>query len=213
MNLKYFKFSKKELIHLAVSTVALSFAFALVLYRDEIYPGFNFRPEYFFYSLIIVGFAFILHEELGHKLVAQKYGCWAEYRAWPTGLFFAVALALMSKGGFVFAAPGAVMISNIKESELGYEYINLSYEKMGKIGIAGSVVNVILAIIFSGLTISFAAYAHIFSMAAIVNVWLALFNMIPFGPLDGAKVMQWDKRIWGAMIGICLLLMFTIPLL
>ncbi len=210
MNLKYFKFSKKELIHLAVSTIALSFAFALILYRNEIYAnGFNFRLIFFINSLIIVGFAFILHEELGHKLVAQKYGLWAEYRAWPTGLFFAVALAVMSRGGFVFAAPGAVMISNVKKSGLGYEYINVSDEKMGKIGIAGSVVNIALAIIFLILTMFFAS--EVFSLAATVNVWLALFNMIPFGPLDGAKVMNWSKKIWVLTIGVCLALFFTIP--
>ena len=202
------RFSKAEIIHLIVSTIALAFAFSLVLYRGEIFPGFSYKLEFFINSLVIVGFAFILHEELGHKIVAQRYGCWAEYRAWPTGLLFAVLLAFITKGGFVFAAPGAVMISTTQKTRYGFEFTHLAPDSMGKIAIAGSVVNIILAIIFSGLTLVFTS--KVLAMAAVVNVWLALFNMIPFGPLDGAKVFKWDKRIWGAMLGICAVMLFLV---
>jgi Zn-dependent protease len=36
----------------------------------------------------------------------------------------------------------------------------------------------------------------LFTLGARINTWLALFNLIPFGPLDGAKILKWSKGIW-----------------
>ena len=51
--------------------------------------------------------------------------------------------------------------------------------------------------------IFFAAYLlsplSIFSFAMMVNIWLAVFNMLPIPPLDGSKVLAWDKRIWAGV--------------
>jgi len=32
--------------------------------------------------------------------------------------------------------------------------------------------------------------ALLFALVAQINTWLALFNFIPFGPLDGAKILR-----------------------
>jgi Zn-dependent protease len=39
-------------------------------------------------------------------------------------------------------------------------------------------------------------------LGARINIWLALFNLIPFGPLDGAKILKWNKGIWLITIAI-----------
>ena len=200
--IKGIRFSTKELSQLTISLFVLSFAFSLVLYREKIFgPTINYNIFFFLESLIVVGLAFILHEEVGHKIVAQKYGYWAEYRAWPMGLFLAFFMAVISRGGFVFAAPGAVMIST------GGSTSGVTKERMGKIAVAGPVVNIILCSLFVVLSLVFSS--RLFAMAAQVNVWLALFNMIPIGMLDGAKVLRWDKRAWGAVLGISASLLFV----
>jgi Zn-dependent protease len=33
-------------------------------------------------------------------------------------------------------------------------------------------------------------------LLAWVNGWFATFNLIPFGPLDGAKVLRWRPSVW-----------------
>ena len=137
--------------------------------------------------------------ELAHKIVAQRYGSWSEFRAEPLMLLFAI---LMAFAGFVFAAPGAVVIFN--------PY--LTREQSGKIAVAGPLTNVALS--FAFLALSFLAKfifpAHsalpsdivnalVFALrvgeiGSKVNGWLALFNMIPFGFFDGRKVFVWSKQ-------------------
>ena len=37
---------------------------------------------------------------------------------------------------------------------------------------------------------------------AFINALIAAFNMIPFGPLDGRKVLAWDKTIYITVVAI-----------
>jgi len=191
-------FSETEVKQIALALVALSFSFQLIIFRKEIFvegllTNMPAMASFFLQSLIIVGFAFVLHE-LGHKFVAQKKGLWAEFRAWPAGLLLAVAMALLSRGGFVFAAPGAVMIAPARQTKRGFVLKVLKKQDVGLIGIIGAAINIVLAVIFSLLALVFAA--KIFGIGAQVNAWLAIFNLIPFNPLDGAKVFYWSKAIW-----------------
>ncbi len=195
-------FSITEIKHLLVAMLAIAFAFSLILNSKEIfYSGkLTYSPWFFLSSLVAVGFAFIFHE-LGHKFVAQRKGCWAEFRAWPAGIILAVALAVVSRGGFVFAAPGAVMISPAKRTRFGTAFTILSPSDMGKISSAGAIINIIQAVIFSLLAFVFVNIS-IFPIAAQVNAWLAIFNLIPFGMLDGAKVLRWSPFIWLGLMAI-----------
>ena len=36
----------------------------------------------------------------------------------------------------------------------------------------------------------------LFLVVAFINTFLAVFNMIPFGVMDGLKVFMWNKIIW-----------------
>ncbi|MEC8589790.1 MAG: M50 family metallopeptidase, partial [Candidatus Thermoplasmatota archaeon] len=83
--------------------------------------------------LIAIGPAFVLHE-IGHKIIAKKNGCWAEFRADPKGLQFGVMLALIF--GVLFMAPGAVMVAGL-----------VTRRQNGHIAIAGPLVNLGLFII------------------------------------------------------------------
>ncbi len=199
------RFSRKEVEHLIISGVALAFAFSLILFRKQIFysGGLSYSYTFFFASLVAVGFAFILHE-LGHKFTAQKFGLWSEFRAWPAGLIFAVAMAVFTKGGFVFAAPGATMISPMHKTRFGYSVTVVDKVQVGKIGIAGPVVNVVLGVIFAGIAL-FTGW-KLATISAQVNAWLAIFNMLPFGMLDGAKVWAWDKKIWFSFLVLVIVL-------
>ncbi len=150
-------------------------------------------------TLIAVGLGFVLHE-LAHKFVAIHYGFWAEYKLWVQGLILAVVISVISN--FIFAAPGAVYIHG--------EYI--SDEQNGKISLAGPLTNIVLALIFLGLIPLFAGNEILLAICSIgftINSFLALFNLIPFSILDGAKIFRWNPIVWALTAIVAFLMTFN----
>ena len=142
-------------------------------------------------SLVTVGPGFVFHE-LSHKFVAQRYGYWAEFRMWPMGLVLALVTSLI---GFIFAAPGATYISGT----------NITKGENGKISLAGPLTNVVIASLFIPF-LFFDSSSLLWLVGYIgvrINVFLALFNMLPIGPLDGSKVFGWSLPVWLTLF-ICL---------
>ena len=186
-------FSKTEIEHLALATGAFTLALAL-MFSDGIW-GLDAKkfPLYCGLSLITLAPAFLLHE-FAHKFVARYYGCWAEFRADPSGLRFGVILAAIA--GIVFMAPGAVMVAG-----------NTTRSQFGKIAVAGPLTNVALwSIGFVALFViggvSRFSNGNQLLIDDIIAIWLtgnallAAFNMIPFGPLDGKKIKTWSEPIF-----------------
>jgi Zn-dependent protease len=138
---------------------------------------------YFGISFLTVGLGFLFHE-MAHKIIAQKYNCQAEFKADNLMLLLAFGMSFL---GFVFAAPGAVHIKG---------YINKVQN--GIISLAGPLMNLILALVFLPGLILFSKglLGTFFLYGFIINSWLGLFNMIPFGNFDGSKIYGWNKKVY-----------------
>lgn len=188
------KFSSIEIRDLLKAWIAISLAFAIIMNKSiplDVLPNKNF-----FLILIIsaftVGIGFLLHE-LSHKYLAQKYNCFAEFRSFDIMLILAMIFSFF---GFIFAAPGAVMISG-----------RITKEKNGKISMMGPLSNLIIAFIF--LLLSFIITSNLFLLitnyGVMINSWLALFNLIPFWNFDGAKIFHWNKLVYFALVIIAII--------
>lgn len=156
--------------------------------------------EIFLLTLLVIGTGFLGHE-LAHKLTAQRYGAWAEFKLWTLGAVMALVFAAIPPGNFVFAAPGAVYVAS-KSTYLGGD---LDRRASGLISLVGPLVNVAFAGIFglgwlvtsaSGLGDLVVGPFHFLQYAVLINLWLGSFNMIPYLILDGQKVLTWDRWIW-----------------
>ena len=189
-----FKFTANEIRDLIIAFIVISLCFAIVNAGRDVNAILNILPI----VMVGVGAGFILHE-LGHKFVSMKYGYWAEFKLWPQGLLLALITSFF---GFVFAAPGAV-----------YTYANYMTDEInGKISVAGPIVNIILALVF--LAIAAAVYPSVFSSETFllifyicavgysINSFLAVFNLLPIGNLDGSKVLTWNVGIWLVTIAV-----------
>jgi Zn-dependent protease len=191
-----------ELRDLFISLVALVIAFSLL--DGHKMPGF----ETILITALAVSSGFLLHE-MAHKFVALRFGYWAEYRANMMGLGLAIVMAF---GGFLFAAPGAVMISKSNATQEFYMQDPFGQEEqksritreMLLISLAGPMTNIVLAVFFFLLFLVSEAGSGLgagASYAFFINLILAAFNMLPFGPLDGKKIFDGNRVVW-ALVGL-----------
>jgi Zn-dependent protease len=178
------RFSRTEALHIIVAVAALTFAFYMTFAFGESLT----MEESLYYlasSAIAVVTGFMLHE-LAHKFLAQRYGAWAEFRSYPLGLLLAVFLALFT--GFVFAAPGAVYIQG-----------RITNEQNGKISLAGPGLNLVFGA--ACIALMFVLPLTMIFIIGYINLFLAVFNLIPVGPLDGGKVLRWNIGIYALVMG------------
>lgn len=190
------RFSSRELGDFIIAWVALGVAFTLFFLRGG--PGlvaaigageFGTVVTAFGISILTAGVGFLVHE-LAHKFVAVRYGQLAEFRADYGMLFLAVVAATI---GILFAAPGAV-----------HHQGRITQRENGIIALAGPIVNLILAGVFvplwlAGGVLGSGLIALLGLRGMAVNLFLAAFNLIPIGALDGATVREWNTLVWVAV--------------
>jgi Zn-dependent protease len=192
MRIGFLNTSRKELIDLSKAWLMLSIAFAVLM------TGFSFTAKFLTAIAIAsftVGLGFLLHE-LSHKFLAQKYGCFAEFRSFDLMLILAL---VMSFFGFILAAPGGVMIKG-----------HIGRSRNGIISAAGIVANIILSFLFLLLLI-LTPLKTIAYYGFYINAWLAVFNLIPIGNFDGIKVLLWDKKAYLLLVVLAGILMLIQP--
>jgi Zn-dependent protease len=195
-------FSSIELGHLLIAIGILTFAFSFTFSKNNLLffvlgAPIDMASYFFFMPIAFLGIvtAFVVHE-LSHKFVAQKYGLWSEFRMYPRGLLLSIVIAFFT--GLVFAAPGAVMFrGDAKPSETG------------RIAAAGASANIAIAVVtyvlYHFFFVNNGFWGTLIGFICLVNLLLATFNLLPIGPLDGRKVLQWNELVWFVLFSVSVL--------
>ena len=204
--------SPTEIKHISVAAaLIIAIGFSIGLYGNYL-GGFAVTVGNVVYSYkwslgIMAGFAVImtasvLTHETAHKIIAQRDGLWAEFRLVTWGVVLTFISIFLP---FRMIAPGAMMISGSADSN-----------SIVKISLAGAVTNLILSVGMLGVAFALlpSTFALMLFFAAYINAFLAVFNLLPFGILDGAKVFRYNKKLWVlAFIPSLILTIFTFILI
>ncbi len=191
--LRKFSLSQTELKHLSVSALLVSGVGLSMLVTSL--ESINW--------IIVVGLvisftlAFLVHE-LVHKIVAQHYGLWAEFRLMLFGSLLTLLSIIVPFPKFI--APGAVMIAGVADKKT-----------IGKTSVAGPLTNIVFcgvsfALTFTNLPVLF----EVALLTAAFNAFIAVMNLIPFAILDGLKVFEWSKLVWAMAFGSSVALLIGI---
>jgi len=190
---RIFWFSRTELKHLTLSTLlVIGVGLSMLVWNQPLDPRTISLDRLL--SLAAVFTSLYLLHEIAHKLTAQHYGLWAEFRL---TLFGALITLLSIISPIKLIAPGAVVIAGPIDREVA-----------GKTALAGPLTNLLLSIVSVALLLYFPG--SIAWYGAAFNAWIAMFNLLPFGIMDGWKVFRWNKLIWAvAFIASLALTAFT----
>ena len=183
-------FTIPEIMGIIVVAFYTSYIFSAFIKKPRAYLEYDSPTNTIFedmkFAAYIVVPAVILHE-MAHKFTALALGFSSEFMAfyqsgWTLGLaIFSIVLRVIH-APFIILVPGFVLIP-----------ANVDPISTGMIAFAGPLTNIILYGIAAYLLKSHylnhnqAIIAHLTKR---VNLWLFIFNMIPIGIFDGAKVLN-----------------------
>jgi Zn-dependent protease len=174
-------FSPKEVKHLAVAVLlVIGVGLSYVLLAGSLGGDILLLASA---SAAIFTTSFVIHE-IAHKVTAQRRGLWAEFRLTLWGSVL-TAIFMILPVPFKIISPGAVMISG-----------PASRNEIGKISIAGPTTNLVMSTVLIAAALLPTSISWIFVIGAFFNGYIALFNLIPLGILDGFKIFNWNKTVW-----------------
>lgn len=189
--------SQREVRDLVISTVGLGLAFTILFFGDS-RPDFLLTREFlpaFAAATALAAVSFIPHE-ISHRVSARATKCYAEYRMWTPGVIIAVLSSFL---GVVFAAPGGVEMHTRRAERYGHWESKLTVKDVGLVAALGPLMNIMIAVIFAFLADAFTITLQGHNLLVLgihLNAFLAVFNMLPFHPLDGYKVLRWNTPLW-----------------
>ncbi|MCL1977151.1 MAG: hypothetical protein FWG55_03460 [Candidatus Bathyarchaeota archaeon] len=177
-------FSPKELKHIGIAALlVIGIGFSIGFYNN-IYGG-NWSIAMMAVFSVCMMTSFLAHE-IAHKITAQKRGLWAEFRLTMWGAILTLVSVILP---FKLIAPGAMMIGGTADRR-----------GILKISIAGPITNIIFASVFFALSLALrltiGQYSFIFAYVGFINAFMAVFNLIPIGVLDGFKIFSVNKKVW-----------------
>jgi Zn-dependent protease len=207
----------QELQDLAIADIALTLAFTIAISGGMRALA---SPALFIYllpiSFVAVTLSFVLHE-LMHKFVAQRFGAVAAFTRSDNGIMITLATSLV---GFLIGLPGATVIYSSRFTREEEAYVSLAgpltnFAVFAIFVVAGSYIfpSFVQSIpyIFNSSALFSAPYLQsVMSFTVFISIYLAFFNMLPLYPMDGSKVLKWNKYVYLATMAIILVLLVVI---
>lgn len=164
----------------------------------EIVSSINLDTIIFMIILGLLSVPLFLFHELAHKFVAQGYDLSSEFRFFPNMAIFSLFSILMP---VKIIAPGVVQSTG-----------RYSIDLEARIAMAGPLVNLMLGGIFLFLSTLFSGnWITLLLLVSKFSFDLALFNLLPFFVLDGAKVLRWHSGVYGVIFCLSISLWILHP--
>lgn len=182
-----------DLVEIAKAWAGTTIAFAIVQtgVANLLSPQFI---EQLLVASIVCGVGFVVHE-VAHRQVARHFGASAHFAADNRWLLLSL---LISLAGIFIAAPGAVWHTGVNDKR-----------RLGLIAMAGPLSNLVLSMVFLLIYPVAFLFGWDFDLLYVIcmvgvgfNAWIGLFNLIPNGPFDGAKVLAWSTNVYVAMLAV-----------
>lgn len=179
------RWSPKELKHIGIAAaLVVGIGYSMSIFIMDAF-GWNLLIMSVF--ALAMTMSFLVHE-IAHKVMAQKAGMWAEFRLTTWGAVLTFVSVFLP---FKMIAPGAMMIGGNPPTA----------KDMMKISVAGVITNMVFSSVFLSLAFMWPVIDYWWVMlifSGYINAFMAIFNLVPFGVLDGYKLYMLNKKVWAS---------------
>lgn len=194
----YFWFTKRELYDLAF----LVFFFALIFsFNKWGLETFDFITgiKNLVLAIFLVGISVLLHHVV-QRLFAIYFGYKPEQRIWWLGIILGLILVIFSNGRLMVFAGSYVMIHMHTALRLGKFRYGPSIKTLGFVAMFGPLANLLFAGLLKAINTSIGS--PVLDSLIGFNFMLAVYNALPWPPLDGSKMFFGSRLAYAFFLGI-----------
>ncbi len=207
---RYWKLERFEKRGLLISIVVIAFIFSFREWGIE-----KFDPstglQNLLVTIILVAIAFLVRD-VAHRTIAIWMGYRSQYKIWILGLVIGLVIAFVSNGTLPFIAAGVLVITHLPVHRLGKAHHDLSMKHLGWIAMASPIANMLFAVLIK--TINLGLGWPLLEKLMMINIWIALFDMVPVPPFNGSRTFFGSRYVYvfvlGALIGCATLLTYLV---
>ena len=197
------RFEKRGLI---LTILILSLTFFLIYFGENEFDfGFGMQKLFLVFVLVTITYAV---REFAHRTVAVWLGYRSQFKTWILGLVVGLIIVFLFRGKLLFIAPGALVITHLPYHRLGKAYHEISMKHLGWIAMSAPIANMFFAIILKVIFV--ATQSEAVYVAMMINIWIALFDMVPIPPFNGSRTFFGSRYIYifvlGALLGCAALI-------
>ena len=215
---RYFTFNPEEIKGILGSTLIIAFIISFKLWGPGNEFNFAYGLKNLFNSILIVLLSILVHIS-AQKIYGLHIGFKVEFRTFWPGLLIALVLCFVSRGAIWFLVPGGIVLYHMAQHRLGFFRYGLNYWSLGMISAIGPLANVVLAallavIAYGGVIIppmTPITTTTLIGRVISLNLWLAIFTMLPIPPLDGSNMFFASRLLYafafGCIVGYALLVL------
>ncbi len=191
---RYFWFSKEEWLSFIIAVVVLSIIYIWPSQGTLIYL--NQVPI----AIIFITLTLFVHHA-GQRMMALSVGMKAEHRLWWYGPLIGLILVMVSGGRIKFLAATATIAYALPAHRLGAFRYGPGLTTISKICLAGPVLNIFFSALVKSLEWAGVLSPSIGNALFNLNIFFAMWNLLPIPPLDGSKVFYYSRLVYAFLFG------------
>jgi hypothetical protein len=205
---EFFRYSKQELIGIAVAIIVFGFLFSFRDWGEEQFD-LLFGLKNLFLALLVVAISFFFRLS-SQKVYALTQGQKAEYKVWWTGIVVSLVIGFITLGRLPLVLAGGMISAFMVKQRLGEFRYGFSHWVMAITALWGLIGNLILAILFA-VGLYFMPQSYFFSLGMQFNLMMAFCAWLPFPQQDGLSLFFGSRKMFA--IGIIMVLLAAVLLL
>lgn len=195
---RYFWFSKKEVTHFAILTVVFAFMFSFNKWGVDSFDAAS-GAKNFIIAIALVAISLFIHHA-AQRFIALKFGFKPEQFIWWPGILLGLVLIIFSNGNIMVFAGSYLLIHQISHYRLGRRRIGPNIRTWGYIALFGPVINVAIAGLAFAVNLSLGS--DLLNNFMWFNFMLAIYNALPFPPLDGGIMFFASRMTYAFFAGV-----------